>query len=299
MDYLITGTLNYDITLFVTSIPKPGGETKVTRIKRALGGKGGNVASAFAKIVGKASFLGALGDDEAAKLHIKYFQSLNINTEHIKIFKEIESGTSYVVVDEKSGENMIISYPGANLKLTPDLVDEDLLNELQTTKIVISANVAPELANTVFNASKGIRVYIPATYAKSACSVNADYFIVNESESEFIKGCIGRKIIRTLGKKGAELIGERKFRVEGVNLEKIGLKPQSSAGAGDAFAGAFAAALALGYNDEDSLKLANYAAAYKVVHEDPRGSPTREDLIKFLREVDPQFNLEGLSASLV
>ncbi len=298
MNYLITGTLNYDITLFVTSIPKPGGETKVTRIKRALGGKGGNIASAFAKIVGNASFLGALGDDEAARLHLDYFKRLNINTDYIKIFKDVESGTSYVVVDEKSGENMIISYPGANSKLTPEIVDEKLLNELRSTKIVVAANVSPALAKKVFSASKGIKIYIPATYVKDSCIVNADYFIVNESESEHVKECKGPKIIRTLGKKGAEILGEH-VHVEAVNLEKLGMKPQSSAGAGDAFAGAFAAALALGYSEEDSLKLANYAAAYKVAHEDPRGSPSREDLIKFLRQVNPKFNLEGLSASLV
>ncbi len=298
MDYLITGTLNYDITLFVTSIPKPGGETKVTRIKRALGGKGGNVASAFAKIVGKASFLGALGDDEAARLHLNYFKGLNVNTDYVKIFKDVESGTSYVVVDEKSGENMIISYPGANSKLTPEIIDEKLLNELQNTKIVVAANVVPELAQKVFSASKGVKIYIPATHVKNSCPVNADYFIVNESESEHVKECKGPKIIRTLGKKGAEIFGEH-IHVEAVNLEKLGMKPQSSAGAGDAFAGAFAAALALGYGEEDSLKLANYAAAYKVAHEDPRGSPSKEDLIKFLRQVDPKFNLEGLSASLV
>ncbi|MDP8023922.1 MAG: PfkB family carbohydrate kinase [Nitrososphaeria archaeon] len=298
MDYLITGTLNYDITLFVTSIPKPGGETKVTRIKRALGGKGGNVASAFAKIVGKASFLGALGDDEAARLHLNYFKGLNVNTDYVKIFKDVESGTSYVVVDEKSGENMIISYPGANSKLTPEIIDEKLLNELQNTKIVVAANVVPEFAQKVFSASKGVKIYIPATHVKNSCQVNADYFIVNESESEHVKECKGPKIIRTLGKKGAEIFGER-VHVEAVNLEKLGMKPQSSAGAGDAFAGAFAAALALGYGEEDSLKLANYAAAYKVAHEDPRGSPSKEDLIKFLRQVDPKFNLEGLSASLV
>ncbi|MGC9144699.1 MAG: PfkB family carbohydrate kinase [Nitrososphaeria archaeon] len=293
MDYLIAGTLNYDITLFVMSLPKPGGETKVTRLKRALGGKGGNVATAFAKLVGRASFLGALGNDEAARFHLNYFKDLNISTDYIKIYNDVESGTSYVLVDENSGENMIISYPGANSRLTPEIADDKLLNELSKSKLVVAANVVPELAEKLFKHSYGVKVYIPATHVKNACSVKADYFIVNESESEYLKGCRGPKIVRTLGKNGAEIAGEKRIYVEGVNLEKFGLKPSSSAGAGDAFAGAFAAALAMGYDEKDSLKLANYVAAYKVSRDDPRGSPTKEELRKFLKTVDPAFNLYG------
>jgi len=293
MDYLIAGTLNYDITLFVKSLPKPGGETKVTKLKKTLGGKGGNVATAFAKLVGRASFLGALGNDEAARLHLNYFKNLNISTEYIKIYNDIESGTSYVIVDENSGENMIVSYPGANSRLKPEIVDDKLLDELSKSKLVVAANVVPELAEKLFKNSYGIKLYIPATYVKNACSVKADYFIVNEIESEYLKGCSGPKIVRTLGKNGAEIVGEERIYVKGINLEKFGLKPSSSAGAGDAFAGAFAAALALGYDEKDSLQLANYAAAYKVSRDDPRGSPTKEELIKFLKLVNPAFNFTG------
>lgn len=298
MKYLIAGTLNLDVTLFVNKLPEPGGETRVFKIKKALGGKGGNIASAFAKITGEASFLGALGNDEAAQMHLDYFKSINVDTRFIKIYDGASSGTSYVIVEEGTGENMVLSYLGANAMLTPEILDEEILKELKEAKVVIAANVKPELAKAIFEASKGLSVYVPASYVKSSCEAKPKYLIVNEIESQSLEGCSGARIIRTLGSRGAEIFGTG-IRVEAVNLEKLGLKPVSAVGAGDAFAGAFSAALALGYTDEEALKLANYAAALKVTKEDPRGSPTKEELIKFLRQADPKFNLRGLSSSLV
>ncbi|MGC8569105.1 MAG: carbohydrate kinase family protein [Nitrososphaeria archaeon] len=300
MKYLVAGTLNYDITLFVSSIPKPGGETKVIRIKRALGGKGGNVATAFARIAGGASFLGAVGNDEIARMHVEFFKGINVDTRFLKVMDGAESGTSYVVVDARTGENVIMSYPGANSYLSANLVDEELKKELREAKLVVAANCPPDLAEELFRSCSCLRIYIPASHAPDACGRGADYIIVNESEGRMLRGCVRESVVRTLGERGAELIGGgSSIRVQAVDLAKHGLRPASTAGAGDAFAGAFAAALALGYAEEDALKLANYAAALKVTREDPRGSPSREELIKFLRAADPNFNLKGLSASLV
>lgn len=284
----VIGTLNVDINLYVDRISPPGGESKVLKIKRTLGGKGGNIVTAFAKLAGSGRFIGAVGNDYAGKLHLDEFKRLNIDSSGVKIVDGIESGQSFVLVDP-SGQNQINSYYGANSALDSDFLMSQRI-PVGESKFVIVANVDPNLAFTAFKMTSGIKAYVPAAFAvrhpESVCKISGDYVFLNQDEMESVAGCISqsfKNIIVTMGSEGAKIItNRREYRVPRINIESFGLKVINTAGAGDAFTGAFMAALYKGLDNSKALTLANYAAALKVTKDEARGSPTADELAKFL-----------------
>ncbi len=284
----VVGTLNVDINLYVDRISPPGGESKVLKIKRSLGGKGGNIITAFAKLAGGGRFIGAVGNDDAGKLHLEAFKKLNVDTNGIKIVDDMESGQAYVLIDT-SGQNQINSYYGANKALDSDLILSQRTT-IEESKFVIAANVDPDLASLAFKIANGIRAYVPAAFAvrqpNSVCKISGDYIFLNQYEMDSVAGCIFqsfKNIIVTMGSDGAKIITDNKTtKVPRVDLEAFGLKVWNTAGAGDAFTGAFIAALYKGLNNFQALTLANYAAALKVTKDEARGSPTVDELAKFL-----------------
>ncbi len=284
----VIGTLNVDINLFVDRISPPGGESKVLKIKRSLGGKGGNIITAFAKLAGGGKFIGAVGNDEAGRLHFEAFKKLNVDISGIKVVNDVESGQAYVLIDA-SGQNQINSYYGANKALDEDLILSQKA-AIEESKVVIVANVDPDLAMLVFKISKGIKAYVPASFAvrqpESVCKVIGDYIFLNQYEMDNVSGCINgsfKNVVVTLGSGGAKItMGDRSVKVSGINLEAFGLKVLNTTGAGDAFTGAFMAGIYRGLNNSQALTLANYAAALKVTKDEARGSPTSDELAKFL-----------------
>jgi ribokinase len=86
-----------------------------------------------------------------------------------------------------------------------------------------------------------------------------------------------------LGAKGAiTYAGKRSIRCQGLDMRKFGLKVVNTVGCGDAFIGAFSAALAEGHSEEEALRWANYAAGLKAARTETRGSPDRSTLMQHL-----------------
>ena len=62
------GAINWDVTLFVESLPTPGQEVTVSEVARVPGGTAANVAVAAVRLLpaDAVAFVGALGDDAIA-----------------------------------------------------------------------------------------------------------------------------------------------------------------------------------------------------------------------------------------
>ncbi len=69
---------------------------------------------------------------------------------------------------------------------------------------------------------------------------------------------------------------------KGFDLKSRGLKVVNTVGCGDAFLGAFVAALSEGRSDREALEWGNCAAGLKATRPETRGSPDRETLLKYL-----------------
>jgi ribokinase len=126
---------------------------------------------------------------------------------------------------------------------------------------------------------------------------NVDYVAVNEVEIANLPGVkipreAARKLAKTnptlrvlakVGAKGCMLYYDnQKILRKGLELKFYGLKVVSTVGCGDAFLGAFVAALSEGRSDREALQWGNCAAGLKAARAEARGSPNREILMKYM-----------------
>ncbi|HKM77687.1 MAG TPA: PfkB family carbohydrate kinase, partial [Candidatus Bathyarchaeia archaeon] len=68
-----------------------------------------------------------------------------------------------------------------------------------------------------------------------------------------------------------------------LDIELVGLKVVNTVGCGDAFLGAFVAALSEGRSDVEALKWGNCAGGLKATRSETRGSPDRDTLLRHLK----------------
>lgn len=288
------GAINWDISLFVQEIGKPGEEVVVERVVRVPGGKAANVAVAVARLLGRSAIIGGVGDDEIGRRHIEIFKSEGVLTDGLIIFHGVESGQAYILID-RNGENQINTYFGANAMLRAEHVKEvePLLSKLSFLVLMDTpmdfGRALVEKCRSPILFAPGVRT-IKDRNGVMELARRVDYLVLNEHELRNLFGGVegarglGIKVIVTMGKRGAALYGpDRTIRVEGVDLEAKGLKVVNTVGCGDAFIGAFAAFKALGSDDEEALEMANYAGAYKATKAETRGSPTMESLMRFVK----------------
>jgi ribokinase len=309
-DLAITGALNWDINLFVKTIPKSGQEVVVEKIDRVPGGKGGNVAVAAARILGqgRVALLACVGRDEVGKNQILILKREGVETSIIQMLDQYESGQAYVTVDNK-GSNVIETHFGANAGLNRDhLMRPGVQSVLGGVKMLVVIDPPRVVAGKLLAEGRRLRrsvVWHPGVLTRFGLDEfenemeEIDYLVLNEHEAvlfagvkrleesvaAFNKVAPKAKILVTLGRKGAAFYsGGKVTKIRNVSLGKLGLKVVNTTGSGDAFVGAFAAYKVLGMGDVDALSYANMAGALKACHLETRGSPKRKDLEEAYRK---------------
>ncbi len=178
-------------------------------------------------------------------------------------FDDAPTGTAFITVDE-AAENTIVVVAGANEWVEDASVKaaglgrgDVLLCSLEVPTDLVAR--AAHLADRV-----GARVVINlAPYASLPHDViaMADPVIVNEEEMRQLadSDLIPTSLLVTFGAAGARWDGEE---VSGIRLDESDVV--DTVGAGDAFCGALAAALAAGATREEALEAANRAGAEAV-----------------------------------
>jgi len=306
----ITGALNWDINLFVKTIPRDGQEVVVEKIDRVPGGKGGNVAVAASRILGHGhvALIACLGKDDVGKKQVSILRQEGVNTSAIQVLDDHESGQAYITVDEK-GSNVIETHFGANAGLRPEhLMLPTVQSILANLGMLVVIDPPRQVAGKLL--AEGRRLQRPVMWHPGVLTRfglgefrnemgDIDYLILNEHEATLFAGekgldeslsILGKvspkaKILVTLGNRGAAFYSAGKLsNLDKVSLEKLGRKVVNTTGSGDAFVGAFAAYRVLGFSDLDAFKYANMAGALKACHSETRGSPTRKDLEESYRK---------------
>jgi ribokinase len=306
---IVIGAINWDINLFIGRFPRKGEEVVVNRITRVPGGKAGNVAVAAARLLGSSqvAILGGLGKDSIASEQVRIFQEEGVVTIGLKFAPETESGQAYIVIDE-NGNNIIHTHFGANATITPEDLDDPTRQQLLSEAAVVTIidppfETAIKLARNAKHLNKtvawdpGVKSELGAKGVRELLQ-NVNYVVANESECENLTGVRNPaeaakklmrineklKVITKLGSKGATLhYGRKKIFANCMDLRSRGLRVVNTVGCGDAFLGAFVAALSEGRSDEEALKWGNCAGGLKATRPETRGSPDRETLLKHLK----------------
>lgn len=258
MPITVIGSVNEDITLFASSLPRPGETLLAHSMRRGPGGKGANQAVAAARLSGGGRFVGAVGNDDAGDRMLAALVSAGVDVSQVARVGEA-TGVAYIVVDD-AGENSIVVVAGANEHIAvPSSLPGPVLCQLEVPMEVVCAAARSTAGFFAVNAA-------PAQALPSDVIDRCDLIIVNENEYAALDRLpTARLVIVTLGSRGAIAVvdGNVIASAPGLSVEVV-----SSVGAGDAFCAAAVIALAQGWPVQLALATACAVGAAAVESSD-------------------------------
>jgi ribokinase len=272
---VVVGSASLDLTLLVERLPQPGETVLSGPTIRGFGGKGANQAVAAAAAGGSVAMVARLGDDAVGAAYRDRLAGFGVDVSHWLATPGAPTGTAYIMVDA-AGENAIVVDLGANATVLPADLDpvgqlgpaDVLLVQCELPVPVVAAAV--RLAHGV-----GARVVLnlaPWTTLPADVVALADPLVVNEEEARLFAASAaeqGRatgqppaKPLSLLVTRGAEGAGWDDLDRPAVAVPAA--EVVDTTGAGDAFCGALAAALAGGLDRAAALDRAIAAGAEAV-----------------------------------
>jgi len=293
---VVVGSLNIDLIARVHRLPGPGETVAAHTLLRRFGGKGANQAVAAARQGAAVTMIGCVGDDADGAAYRKHLAvQEKINVQIIKRIASEPTGTALIAVDDQ-GQNNIVVAAGANAKLTTSVVrtSAGVIRRAQVLLLQLEIPLPAVLAAMrIANAASVPVVFNPSPLRHDFLwgRIALHTVIVNELEARQIFGgpvgdikknlgewrrlLVERRITQLLVTRGAQstlcLTSERHF-----TIPTLKVKPVDTVGAGDAFAGTFAARLAEGYRLEEAIARANCAGALTTLKPGAHDSmPTR------------------------
>ena len=299
----VLGSFVVDLIQRVPKLPSPGETIMASSFAQGSGGKGSNQAIGAAKCGAEVVFATKIGKDTLASIGLDAWKSCGMNTSYIFESEKEPCGSALIMVDEHTSQNLISVAPGACLTLTIDEVDEFLssivpgdifLTQLETNLEVVwygleKAHTAGAI--TVLNPA-------PANTIPDRVWPFIDYITPNETEASVLSGVsvsdvngakvaahkllkhgVGKGVIITLGSNGVIAITHN----EDLYTPPYKVKTIDTTGAGDAFNGALACAMAEGQRLDSSMLFASACAAISVTRTGTSCSiPFRDELDEFL-----------------
>lgn len=278
---IVLGSANRDYTVVVERHPLPGETVLGSDLATGTGGKGANQAAAAARAGGHPVFVSAVGSDASGDAILEDLTAAGVDVAHV-VRCDAPTGVALITVSA-SGENSIVVAAGANARLTAAATAATIA-EIAPAGAVLLAQLeipVPVVAAAAdANARAGGRLVLnlsPITSVPSRMLALADPLIVNESEaSDLANSTIdspvdaeivakrlaqtSRSVVLTLGGDGvvfADASGSGHLAAARVTVV-------DTTGAGDAFAGALAAALATGATLRDAVAAGSAAGAAAV-----------------------------------
>lgn len=248
------------------------------------GGKASNQAIAAARLGAATSFIGKVGADPFGEMAKRLYDQEGVERTHLATSTSDATGTALILVDEASGHNAIVVNGGATAALTGAEIDaaEPAIRGADVFLLTLEAPL-PLVARAVAIARRAsVPVVLNTAPARALdWSILAAVSVVtpNEVEAASLLGSPVSSIddawraarefrargaaaaIVTLGERGAVLASaEHEVHVPAFAVPRV----VDTTGAGDAFNGALAVALAERLALPESARFASAAAALSV-----------------------------------
>jgi ribokinase len=279
----VMGSFVADLAFRTPKLPAWGETTMGSSFQLGPGGKGSNQAVAAARAGARVSFISKLGDDPFGMLARETYRAEGIDTRHL-LTTATPTGAAAIILDANSGENAIIVVPGACFELTPEELDG------MTALIADSAIFVTQLELALPTVEHGLELArsfsvptilnpAPACNLPRSIFPNCDFITPNETEAESLTGIrvaslgdaeraanallamgVGNAVI-TLGAQGAFV----KNASTAAHVPAFDAGPVvETTGAGDAFTGALAVAVAEGLDVLAAVRFGCAAAGISV-----------------------------------
>jgi ribokinase len=257
VNLVVVGSSNLDLVVTVGRHPLPGETLLGTDYHEYPGGKGLNQVVAATRAGATTAFVSALGDDPAGDRLSAVLAEEGIDAAGVQRIPGAPTGRALITVDE-SGENSIVVVAGANAALSEAPLPNGgvVLGQLEIPVTVVTDAFRQARARgsvTILNPAPAAGL---ADELLALCSV----VIPNEHEreqlgsSDRLFGLGVEAVVTTLGSAGVDV----ETRAGHHHVEPFAVTPVDTTGAGDAFCGALAVAIAEG---SDALAAARFAAA--------------------------------------
>lgn len=303
-EIVVVGSYNTGFLIHVDRLPTRGETLPGRGFRMEHGGKGSNQAIQAARLGCRTAMIAAVGDDIFGERAIKKWRNEGVETAYVKRCKT-PTGAGLIIVGP-GGENMIAVDLGANLELTPSDVDE-ALQRLSGVKIVLTQLEIPletalhALALAQRNGAMTILNPAPAARITPAMLRGVSIITPNEVEAKIMAGLgpdeqvdlaeLARTycdavehVVITLGERGALIVDSKGERI----VKPPRVDAVDATGAGDAFNGALAAALARGMDIDTAVEYACAAGAFLAARikrgELIEALATREELERFKKQ---------------
>src|SRR5579859_1031186 len=285
----------------VAHLPLPGETVLASRFAVVPGGKGANQAVAAARAGADVWSVGRVGQDGSGDLLRESMDSAGVHLDFLMRDPTQPSGTALISVDDM-GQNSIVVAPGANGSLS--VVDIDAAAEIikQAEVLVVQLEIPLSVVEHAIELARRSQVRIilnaaPAQPLEASLLAQVDVIIANGEEIAVLTGLgapvdpaasarllieSGAKaVVVTLGADGAVAVAaDHETYTPAFAVESV-----DTTGAGDAFVGNFAAALARKRDVAGAMRFASAAAAISVTRSGAQPSmPTEAETETLLRE---------------
>jgi len=299
----VVGTMHMDFTVYVDRLPKPSETVLGHDFEMLPGGKGANQAVAISRLGGRCYMVSRVGDDYIGRLLLQNAVENGVDTTYVKRDPEVSSGVALIFVDSK-GENMIAVALGVDERISPRDVEE-AAPAISGSKVVVAQLEIPvetALKAVKMGRERGKITLLNPAPAKPLPADSyryIDYLTPNMRELESLSGVQVRSpedaekaaerlrelgvgsVIVTMGAQGALIVDAEGGR----RIPSFKVNVVDTVGAGDAFNGALALALALNAPVDEAVRFANAVAALKVTKKGAQqGLPRLPELESFLSE---------------
>ena len=118
----IFGIFVADLCFFSQTIPVRGQTVLGTKHLVGPGGKGSNQAIAAARLGGNVNFITKLGVDNHADMALTLYKDSGMDTNAIMQDPNFTTGVAGIMIDDKTGDNIINVVPGAAAHLGLSLI---------------------------------------------------------------------------------------------------------------------------------------------------------------------------------
>lgn len=281
---VILGIFAADLAFRAARLPDIGETLLGKGFAIGPGGKGSNQSVAAARAGGQVHFITRIGRDMFGEMALQTWTKEGIDTRHVTVMDDKPTGAAFIFVSTETGDNAIIVESGA----AADLSAQDMRAAEDT--IAASAVFVVQLEQSMSAMQEGLRLArkhgvktvlnpAPAAALDEAVYPLCDFITPNETEAQSLTGIainsvddaraaanvflargVGCVLI-TLGSQGALLHDKaRSVLVPSFTIGQV----VDTTGAGDAFNGGFAVALAEGQTLEAAARFGCAVAGLSV-----------------------------------
>jgi ribokinase len=295
----VVGSLNVDVSLRVPRFVKPGETLRASGLELGAGGKGLNQAIAAARLGGRVHMVGRVGVDPFAEIALSALRAAGVDATHVESLVGERTGLAAITVDESTGQNQIAVAAGANRKVSVEHVRDAVSVFRAAGVLLIQLELPPETVDAALELARANHVRsildpAPVRELDDETLAKIDILTPNEVEAEALSGARIRDVesaaaagarlqakthgdvVVTLGAGGCVWVHATGF--EHVPAPRV--RALDTTGAGDAFNGALAVALARGEPLSRALREAVRAGAAATLRVGAAAAmPTAADLL--------------------